>query len=225
MIELEKVSVRAGGFMISDVSLNVATNEFAVMMGKTGCGKTTLLESVCGLRTVVSGRIQLCGIEVTRLHPADREVGYVPQDLALFPTLTVREHLAFALQVRGETKMSIADRVRELAELLEISSLLDRRPQGLSGGEAQRVALGRALSFRPKILLLDEPMSALDEETRQSMYTLLRTVQRQTGVTALHVTHSRLEAQALADRLFLVSEGKVCEVPLNASAPERHPED
>ncbi len=182
-------------------------------MGKTGSGKTTILEAVCGLRPARSGRVLLLGRDVTRLEPADRGVGYVPQDLALFPTLNVRDNLAFAPEVRGWGREEIAARVGELAELLGLGRLLDRRPQGLSGGEAQRVALGRALAFRPRVLLLDEPLSALDDETRAEMYTLLRSVQRQTGVTTLHVTHSLSEARALADRILLLKDGAVSERP------------
>src|SRR6185437_8382180 len=117
---------------------------------------------------------------------------------------TVREHLEFALRLRRCSAALIRERVEELAHVLHIEPLLERRMQGLSGGEAQRVALGRALSFRPRVLLLDEPLSALDDETRQEMYALLRSVQRQTGVTALHVTHNIGEAKALADRLFVL---------------------
>ena len=150
---------------------------------------------------------------MTCLKPAERGVGYVPQDLALFPTLTVREHLAFALVVRDWDADSTARRVGELAELLGLRHLLGRRPQGLSGGESQRVALGRALAYRPRVLLLDEPLSALDEDTRAEMMALLRSVQRLTGVTVLHVTHSPAEARQLADRLLLLEDGVVREAP------------
>src|SRR5262245_30955821 len=178
-------------------------------MGKTGEGKTTILEAICGLRAILAGRILLQGSDVTQLHPADRGVGYVPQDLALFPTLTVREHLEFALRVRRVSEQTAKARVGEFGDLLGISHLLDRLPHGLSGGESQRVALGPALAFHPQVLLLDEPLSALDEETRPEMYGLLKRVQRQTGVTTLHVTHSRAEAKALAQRLLVLDAGAV----------------
>ena len=129
------------------------------------------------------------------------------------PGMTVREHLAFAPSLRKGEAREIEARVEELAALLGVKHLLDRRPVGLSGGEAQRVALGRALAFRPAVLLLDEPLSALDEDTRAGMYGLLRSVQRQTGVTTLHVTHSRAEARALADRLFVFDKGGLREGP------------
>ena len=204
MILLDNLSLRAGAFALDGLSLSVAAGEYAVLMGKTGCGKTSLLEAICGLRPVTAGRIVLVGRDVTRLRPAERGVGYVPQDLALFPTLTVRDHLAFALVVRRWRGAEIECRVAELAGLLGIGHLLARYPAGLSGGEAQRVALGRALAFQPRILLLDEPLAALDEDTRSDMVGLLRCVRRLTGVTTLHVTHSLTEARRLADRLFIL---------------------
>lgn len=212
MIALDDLALRVGSFSLDRVCLHVPTGSYGVLMGQTGCGKSTLLEAVCGLRHVTAGRVRLLDRDVTRLPPADRQVGYVPQDLALFPTLDVREHLAFALRVRRWAEPAIADRVRQLADLLAIGHLLDRRPHGLSGGEAQRVALGRALAFAPKILLLDEPLSALDEATRDVMTDLLRDVHKQTGVTVLHVTHSRTEARRLADRLFVLDAGVVRDV-------------
>ncbi len=213
MIALDRLAVRAGAFAFADLSLAVPTGAYAVLMGRTGCGKTTLLEAVCGLKPVLAGRVLLLGRDVTALKPAERGVGYVPQDLALFPTLTVHEHMAFALTVRRWPAQQAEARVEELAELLGIRHLLDRRPAGLSGGEAQRVALGRALSFRPRVLLLDEPLSALDESTRGDMVALLRSVQRRTGVTTLHVTHSMNEARQLADQLLAFEGGAVRELP------------
>lgn len=218
MVELENIALRSGAFSLADVSFQIDTGQYAVLMGKTGSGKTTLLEAICGLRTVAAGRILLDGTDVTRRHPADRGVGYVPQDLALFPTLSVREHLAFALRVRRASTQLINSRVREFADLLAIEHLLDRLPRGLSGGESQRVALGRALTFHPQVLLLDEPLSALDEETRHEMYDLLKRVQRQTGVTTLHVTHSTAEARALAQRLLVMEGGQVRQSSINAAA-------
>lgn len=198
-IELYAVSMRAGNFALQDVSFAVATGQYAVLMGRTGCGKTSLLEAICGLRQLHSGRVHVGGVDVTDWSPADRGVGYVPQDLALFPTLTVKAHLQFAMQLRRWSKSAQTARTEELASVLGLEHLLDRNVRGLSGGEAQRTALGRALSFAPQVLLLDEPLSALDETTRHEMYELLRTVKTATGVTTLHVTHSREEAEALGD--------------------------
>jgi ABC-type sugar transport system ATPase subunit len=177
----------------------VDTGRYAVIMGKTGIGKTTILEAICGLRPIRSGAILIHGTDVSRWSPADRNVGYTPQDLALFPTLNVREHLEFAMRLRRVPRKEMDHRVAELSELLGIGKLLERRIQGLSGGEAQRIALGRALSFKPSLLLLDEPLSALDATTRESMQSLLRDVNHHTGVTVLHVTHNQEDADALAD--------------------------
>lgn len=211
MIEVERVTIRSGAFEARDLSLTIRSGAYGVLMGRTGCGKTTLLEALCGLRTVLAGTIRLDGRDVTRLRPADRQIGYVPQDLALFPTLTVREHLAFALRIRRVSAAETERQVERTAALLGIAHLLDRLPAGLSGGESQRVALGRAVSFHPRVLLLDEPLSALDEETRHEMYALLRELQRRTQLTTLHITHSQAEAHALADQLFRFHDGRIAE--------------
>ena len=214
MIQLQDLTVRAGGFRIEGVHLEIRAGEYAVLMGRTGSGKTTILEAICGLRRVTSGSIRLMGRDVTRWKPAERGIGYVPQDRALFQTMTVRRNLAFALDIRGWPRREMAERVEELASWLGLSKLLDRLPAGLSGGEAQRVALGRALASRPAILCLDEPLSALDEETRDEIHGLLETIQDRTGATTLHVTHSRLDARRLADRVFRIRDGKVTEIRL-----------
>jgi molybdate/tungstate transport system ATP-binding protein len=224
MIAVENLSVRAGAFRLDGVSFAVGAGEYAAVMGKTGSGKTTILEAICGLKRAWAGRVVLLGRDATRLRPPERGVGYVPQDLALFPSLTVRDHLAFAPEVRGCERDVIRRRVGQLSEMLGLGGLLDRRPHGLSGGEAQRVALGRALSFGPGVLLLDEPLAALDDETRADMYTLLRAVRRQTGVTTLHVTHSLSEARALADRILILKDGTVSEqAPPPESSGEGRP--
>lgn len=209
MISVEHLQVSVGGFAIQDISFEVPTGHYAVLMGRTGAGKTTLLEALCGLKPVTGGKIRLNDRDVTRLKPAERGIGYVPQDRALFQTMTVREHLAFALVIRKAEQSVIHQRVADLSRLLGIESLLERRPHGLSGGEAQRVALGRALSVRPGILCLDEPLNALDDDTRQEMYKLLGEVRRSTGVTILHVTHNREEAEQLADRILVLRDGKI----------------
>ncbi len=209
MIAVEQLQVRVGNFSLADVSFTVPTGRYAALMGRTGAGKTTLLEALCGLKPVTRGTIRLSERDVTRLRPAERGIGYVPQDRALFQTLTVREHLAFALVIRKATRQLIEQRVAELSRLLGLDHLLERKPQGLSGGEAQRVALGRALAVRPGILCLDEPLNALDDETRQEMCQLLTAVQQTTGVTILHVTHNLAEAQQLADQILVLQNGKV----------------
>jgi ABC-type sugar transport system ATPase subunit len=219
MIALSEVTIRQGTFTLERVTLTVPTGAYGVLMGRTGSGKTTLLEALCGLRPVCGGTISLVGRDVTDWSPAARGVGYVPQDMALFSTLTVRDHLAFALAVRGWRSAAIRARVQELARWLGIDHLLRRRPRGLSGGESQRVALGRALAMRPQVLLFDEPLSALDDETRQEMYALLRRVRAEMAVTVLHVTHNRAEAECLATGLFELRDGTVRELPLPAGPP------
>jgi ABC-type sugar transport system ATPase subunit len=209
MISVENLCVRAGTFRLDGITFAVPAGGYGVLMGRTGSGKTTLLEVISGLKPAIAGSVRLLGREVSRLKAAERGVGYVPQDRALFPTMTVREHLAFALGLRGWKRADIAQRVTEIANLLGIGPLLNRLPQGLSGGEAQRTALGRALSFRPRVLLLDEPLSALDEETKDDLCALLKRIQRDTGVTTLHVTHSRSETQRLADVVFVLSGGRL----------------
>lgn len=218
MIRIEDLVVQIGKFRLDGVSLDIPTGQYAVLMGKTGSGKTTILECVCGLRAVQSGTIFLGGKDVTRLRPAERGIGYVPQDGALFTTMTVRQHLEFPLRIRRWKSPGIAKRTAELAELLHIEHLLDRRPLGLSGGESQRVALGRALSFSPSTLVLDEPLSALDDQTREHMYILLNEIQQHTGVTALHITHSRGEVTQLADLLLLLENGRVRQIDPAASS-------
>jgi molybdate/tungstate transport system ATP-binding protein len=209
MIRVGQLAVQAGTFRLGGISFEVPDGQYAVLMGKTGAGKTTLLEAICGLKPVAGGSIQLMGVDVTGFKPADRGIGYVPQDRALFQTMTVREHLAFGPVIRRWPRPDIEARVANLATLLGLERLLDRKPAGLSGGEAQRVALGRALAARPGILCLDEPLSALDDDTREEMYALLKSVQKQTGVTTLHVSHHQRDAERLADVVLLLKDGQV----------------
>jgi ABC-type sugar transport system ATPase subunit len=211
MIRLDKVTIRAGSYAMTDISFTVEKGGYGVLMGPTGCGKTTLLETICGLRPVASGQLFLMGQDVARTPPAHRGIGFVPQDTVLFPAMTVRDHLAFALRVRRWRPEATAQRVAELADLLGIESLLSRKPQGLSGGEAQRVALGRALAAHPPILCMDEPLSALDHERRLDMCALLQRVKDHMNVTVLHVTHDRNEAARLAGKLLRFDDGAIME--------------
>ena len=213
MVAVENLAVRQGAFALDGVTFAVPAGAFAVLMGRTGSGKTTLLEVVAGLRRPRAGRVLLRGRDVSRLPPAARAVGYVPQDSALFRTMTVRENLGFALAVRGAGRAEVAARVGELAGWLGLGGVLDRRAVGLSGGEAQRVALGRALAFHPDVLLLDEPFNAVDEETRGELFDLLDAVRRSRAVTVLHVTHSRAEADRLADVVLELVGGRVTTRP------------
>jgi ABC-type sugar transport system ATPase subunit len=212
MIEVRDVTIHAGEFVLRNASLSLAPGEYGVLMGRTGCGKSTLLEAVAGLKRVSSGQILLGGQDVTHFKPSLRGIGYVPQDGSLFMTMSVREQIGFALAIRKVAADDIRVRVDKLAELLGITGLLERRPHKLSGGERQRVVLGRALAFEPEVLLLDEPLSAVDEATRSDMCALLQDVQRFSGATILHVTHSMEEAKTLADRHFQLEDGVIQEL-------------
>jgi ABC-type sugar transport system ATPase subunit len=225
MIELQRLSLRAGAFSLRDVNLVVPHGVYGVLMGGTGQGKTSILEAICGLKPVASGRVLLDERDVTRWKPADRGVGYVPQDLALFPMMSVRDHLEFALKLRHWKPAAIADRVAMLAEVLGIAPLLERGVRHLSGGEAQRVAIGRALSFNPQVLLLDEPLNALDERTRDRLCALLRSIHSEIGLTTLHITHSRNEARQVADRLYVLEHGQLSERPVEDLTRERTASD
>jgi ABC-type sugar transport system ATPase subunit len=207
VIRLEGVCIRIGSFELTDVELALDSGEYAVLMGRTGCGKTTLLECLCGLKPLASGKILLDGRDISHARPGERGIGYVPQEGVLFPTMSVRHNLSFALDVQRRGAREIDERVRELADLLSVSHLLERGVRGLSGGERQRVALGRALAARPSVLCLDEPLSALDDQTREEMIAVLESVREQTGVTAFHVTHNRAEAERLATRTFVIEGG------------------
>jgi len=209
VIEVCDLTVRQGAFALERISFAVPAGQYAVLMGKSGCGKTTTLEALAGLRPIIGGAVRLAGRDVTSLPPAARHVGYVPQDGVLFETMTVRENLGFALTVRGDPREVIAKRVEELAAGLELTHLLDRRPRGLSGGEKQRAALGRALAFRPPVLLLDEPLGALDDDTRDHLIGLLSRMKQSRDATVLHVTHNRSEAERLGDIVFRLEDGRV----------------
>lgn len=219
MIEFRSVVIHAGSFRLGPLSFEVAQGAYAVLMGKTGQGKTTILEAVCGLRSVAEGRILIHGEDVTSWRPGDRGIGYVPQDLALFPRMSVRDHLEFSLKLQKRGKSEIEKHVKELSGVLGIEHLLGRSVQKLSGGESQRVALGRAISGSPDVLLLDEPLSALDEETRRDVHELLKRIHSSTQVTTLHITHSEYEAVALATQRLELKDGRlqILEATTNAA--------
>jgi len=220
MIELRNVRIRSGPFQLNDLELCVPAGGYGVLMGSTGSGKTTLLEAICGLRNVAVGRVLLDGVDVTRWSAGSRGIGYVPQDAALFPTLSVRDHLAFGLELRRRPRREISRRVEEVAAALGISGLLGRSPRHLSGGEARRVAIGRAIAFRPRLLLLDEPLSALDEDHRLRLIDLLTAIHQAEQVTTLHVTHYSDEAAAVGEHFFRLVDGRIaaCDHPTGSGA-------
>ena len=174
-------------------------------MGASGSGKTTLMEALCGLRHISAGTIHLDNRNITHLRPGERGIALVPQDNVLFPHLTVREHLAFGPSIQQWSKPDIVERVDQLAQQLGITSLLNRTPENLSGGEAKRVALGRALATRPSLLCLDEALTGLDDDTYAEILDLLKTTIAENSLTTLHITHNRAEARQLADTIIEIS--------------------
>ena len=203
MIRTEEITFRVGAFKLQRLSMEIAKGEYLILLGPPGSGKTVFLECICGLKRLESGKIFIEGRDVTNLEPRLRGIGYVPQDYALFPHLSVEQNIAFGLRVRGRAE----GKVIETADLLGIRQLLPRTIAGLSGGEKQRVALARALVLQPKILLLDEPVSALDEVTRQEVCAQLRSIQRKLGLTTIHVSHNLEEAFSVADRAAILHQG------------------
>ena len=212
MICVENLSITQGAFSLQDISFEILEGQYAVLTGKSGSGKTTILEALCGLRRIQTGRVMLGDVDVTHLRPAERRIGYVPQDGALFPTYRVGEQLAFALIVRKYTNHDISSRVREVAQMLKITHLLDRYSDNLSGGEIQRVALGRTLALQPRVLCFDEPLCALDSDTHEEICELLRTTIKAQHITTLHITHNRAEANILADVAFDLRDGCITRI-------------
>jgi len=209
MVELKRVTKRFGSFVaVDDVSLEIHAGEFLTLLGPSGCGKTTLLRMIAGFETPDEGAVLLDGVDVTSLPPYKRNVNQVFQSYALFPHLTVRENIAFGLRMQRMPAAQIAERVAEAVALVSLEGFEERRPHQLSGGQRQRVALARALAPRPSVLLLDEPLSALDAKLRGSMQLELKKLQRQLGVTFVFVTHDQEEALTMSDRIALVRATK-----------------
>jgi ABC-type sugar transport system ATPase subunit len=194
---------------LREISLSVAPGELVAVLGASGSGKSTLLRTIAGLEDPDGGRVLIAGADQTGVAPVERGVAMVFQSFALFPHLTVERNIAFGMRARREPKPAIAARVRETAAALGLQRLLERRPGELSGGERQRVALARALAARPRVLLLDEPLSNLDAQLRVSTRAEIRRVQEETGVTALYVTHDQSEALALGHRVAVLRDGRV----------------
>ncbi len=209
MIHCKDLHIKQGDFTLNDINFRIKKGDYVVMMGKTGCGKTTILECICGLRNIDSGEIRVNGTEISKFTPAQRQIGYLPQDGALFQTMTVAQNIGFALKIRKWDKQKTEERVNELARSLEISKLLKRKAHDLSGGEKQRVALARALSFYPDVLCLDEPLSALDEDTVTEMYDLLKELKNNHKITVLHISHSKIDALKLADKVLIFENGTI----------------
>jgi molybdopterin-binding protein len=211
VIRLENLHVRVGTFDLRDISLEVPKGGYALIIGPTGSGKTTLLEAVAGHARLRAGRVFMHDDEVTDMPPERRGLGFVYQQYHLFPHLSVRDNIAYGLRTRANGREAGDGRVKELADMLAITPLLDRTVRGLSGGEQQRVALARALAPRPSILLLDEPFAAVDPATRLVLRRELRQLHEQEGITTLQVTHDFDEALRLGDLVAVLSEGRIAQ--------------
>ena len=206
---------------MDDVSLAIGHGEFFALLGPSGCGKTTLLRMIAGLETPTAGTILIDGADVTRMPPDERPANMVFQQYALFPHLSVAENVAFGLRYKGLPKRDWTAKVSEALALVRLAGMESRRPDQLSGGQRQRVALARALVLEPKVLLLDEPLAALDRKLRKEVQVELKTLQRTLGITFLFVTHDQEEALAMSDRMAVMSQGRVAQVGSPAEIFER----
>lgn len=209
MLDIDKLCIRAGSFEAKQISFSVSKGGCHALVGATGSGKTLILETIAGLRKTQSGNIYWLGQDITFLPPEQRKLAYVPQDLALFPHMTVRENIEYGLRMQKNNFSNKNAIIDKLAYALGISHLLDRSIQNLSGGERQRTALARALAPGSKLLLLDEPFSALHEAMRKELWLLLKTLQQQYAITILIVTHDMEEAFFLADTVTFIARGSV----------------
>lgn len=212
MIEVRHLTRSVKNFKLNDISFMSEDGEFLVILGPSGAGKTMLLESIAGIVPIDSGTIIINNRDVTFEPPENRNIGFVYQDFILFPHLTVRENISFGLKMRKLSKDEMDDRTEKMAELLGISHLLDRKPHTLSGGEKQRVALARALVIQPEVLLLDEPLSALDARVRKTLRDEIRRLHDRFKINTIYVTHDQIEAYVLADRIGILNEGELLEL-------------
>jgi putative spermidine/putrescine transport system ATP-binding protein len=198
--------------VVHDFNLNIEKGEFVSFLGPSGCGKTTVLRMVAGFETPTSGTISIGGQDVVNLKPNQRNIGMVFQAYALFPNMTVAQNVAFGLKVAKKPQAEINATVHEMLSLIKLDHLADRYPYQLSGGQQQRVALARALATKPQVLLLDEPLSALDAKIRVSLREEIRAIQRKLGITTIFVTHDQEEALSISDRIVVMYEGKAEQV-------------
>jgi molybdate transport system ATP-binding protein/molybdate/tungstate transport system ATP-binding protein len=209
LIKVKDLSLQLGGFSLKNINLEIEERDYFVILGPTGIGKTILLEAIAGIHKIKEGEIWIDGNNVTHLPPERRKISYVPQDYALFPNLKVYENIAFGLYLQKLTPGEINWAVEQQAEKLGIKHILTRYPAGLSGGEKQRVALARALIIKPRLLLLDEPLSALDRVTKTSFWMQLKKVQEENKVTILHVTHDLEETFTLSNKVAILMDGGI----------------
>jgi multiple sugar transport system ATP-binding protein len=212
-IELRGVQKFFGAVqVIKDLNLKIEDNEFIVLLGQSGCGKTTTLRAIAGLEEIDGGDILIDGKAVQHLKAADRDIAMVFQSFSLYPHMTVYENIAFPLRATRMQRSEIDKAVREIANVLRITHLLDKKPSALSGGDMQRVAIGRALVRSPKALLMDEPIGALDAKLREEMRAEIKRLHMRQGSTSIYVTHDQVEAMSLADRIVIMHEGVLQQV-------------
>ncbi len=211
-LELENLSIDLGEFKLSGVSLGVEEGDYVVVIGPTGSGKTVLIETINGFYTPERGRILMCGKDITSLPPEERGISVVYQDYVLFPHMSVYDNIAYGLRKRLKDEHRIEMKVKEVAEVLRIDHLFERIPTTLSGGEMQRVALARALVVRPRLLLMDEPFSALDVRTKEKLRKLVKSAIRTYNATVLHITHDFDDVFGLATKVAVMKDGKVLQV-------------
>lgn len=212
MLRVENLKVCNGPFCLKNIKLSLKGGEYLVILGPSGSGKTTLLETLAGFKIPKEGKITLKGKDITFLPPEERNISLLFQDYLLFPHLSVYENIAFGLKRKEKNKKKVEQKVRSLASLLGIESLLNKKPQSLSGGQKQRVALARALAYEPKVLLLDEPFSALDPENREKLRPFVKRWAKERKVPVLHVSHDFTDAKKLADRVALIHNGEILQV-------------
>jgi molybdate transport system ATP-binding protein len=212
MIEIRNISMTLDEFSLEDISLHVREKEYMVLLGPSGSGKTLLLETIAGIYRPAGGQILMEGKNITETPPGKRRIAMVYQDYMLFPHLTLEENIAFGLKTRKAPLSEVKEKVTASAEMLGITHLLHRFPQGLSGGEQQRAAIARAVVTEPRVLLLDEPLSAVDEFTTERLHRELKRIHQLTGATTVHITHRFDEAYALADRIAVMRSGKILQV-------------
>ena len=201
-----------GFHAVHQLSLEVQEGEFLVLVGPSGCGKSTALRMIAGLESISGGEIEIGGRRVNDLDPKDRDIAMVFQSYALYPHLTVRDNIAFALKLKKMPKEEITRRVDDAAKILELTEYLDRKPAKLSGGQRQRVAMGRAIVRQPQAFLMDEPLSNLDAKLRVAMRAEISKLQRQLNVTTVYVTHDQIEAMTMGDRVAVLSRGRLQQV-------------
>ena len=203
--------------VIKDINLEVYEGEFLTLLGSSGCGKTTILRSISGLDKPSSGKVYIDGVDATNLDPTKRQVNTIFQNYALFPLMTVENNIGFGLKMKKVKKEEIKKRVNDMLELVHLTGYEKRKPKELSGGEQQRVSIARGLINNPKVLLLDEPLSALDQKLRKNMQIELKLLQKKLGITFIYVTHSQDEALTMSDRIVLLKDGKIEQVdtPVN----------